>query len=91
MAETVKSGTQSAQNKTTGDNMAAARAARSQNASTAVKLDARNRFALNLLLQAQRGCKLLAGQVRAGKELGGEPLRAASILSGVAAQAMCED
>ena len=68
-----------------------AKATRLKNAENRVKLDARGTFALNILQQAARGCKILQSRLREGKSLDPSSLQAATTLSGVAAQAMSDE
>lgn len=64
---------------------------RRKNAESNVKLDARGTFALNILQQASRGCKILQSRLRKGKSVDPQSLQAATTLSGVAASAMQDE
>lgn len=68
-----------------------AKATRALNAKDNVKLDSRGVFALNILQQAARGCKILQARLRKGKAVDSASLQAATTLSGVAATAMQDE
>lgn len=72
------------------DPLTLARAARKEQANNAIDLTDRERFALHLVLQAGRACKILAKQIRVGQMPDADAIRAAGTLSAISASSFSE-